>query len=120
MIGKRRRLIKTHQNVRGIGTDGETRCAHYHTERDIIAIKFKCCDTYYSCYACHEALAGHPAKVWERDQFDEKAILCGSCGHELTIRDYMACGFSCPNCGALFNPRCALHYPLYFDMNKHC
>lgn len=107
------------QKVQGVGMDGETRCVHYHTEKDIIAIKFKCCGTYYACYSCHEALAGHPAEVWERSRFDEKAILCGSCGHELTINEYLTCGFRCPNCGTLFNPKCSLHAPLYFDVEKH-
>ncbi|TGA97943.1 hypothetical protein E4665_09730 [Sporolactobacillus shoreae] len=101
--------------VCGIHVDSETRCAHYHTARDIIAIKFRCCGTYYSCYECHQKLADHQAEPWPRTEFDEKAILCGACGHELTINEYLSSDFRCPNCGAEFNPGCSLHYPLYFE-----
>ncbi|WKB35718.1 CHY zinc finger protein [Terrilactibacillus sp. S3-3] len=103
------------KQVAGVDVDEETRCAHYHTERDIIAIKFKCCQTFYSCYECHEALADHPAAVWRKEEFDQRAILCGACGYTLTIREYLACGAECPNCHAPFNPGCARHYPLYFE-----
>ena len=46
-------ICKGH-HVAGNVIDSETRCAHYHTELDIIAIKFYCCDTYFPCYQCHE------------------------------------------------------------------
>lgn len=36
--------------VYGSLIDTETRCRHYFTEEDIIAIKFKCCNKYYPCY----------------------------------------------------------------------
>ncbi|RYL95029.1 hypothetical protein EWI07_03100 [Sporolactobacillus sp. THM7-4] len=101
--------------VKGIDVDQQTRCVHYHTERDIIAIKFKCCGTYYPCYKCHDALSDHPTERWRRDEFNQKAILCGSCGSELTIEEYLSCRSTCPKCGASFNPGCALHYSLYFD-----
>lgn len=39
--------------IYGATIDNETRCTHYHTPLDIIAIKFKCCDKYYPCYKCH-------------------------------------------------------------------
>ena len=45
--------IKGHL-VKGAVLDEETRCAHYHSEIDRIAIKFYCCDTYFPCYECHE------------------------------------------------------------------
>ena len=66
--------------VRGVNVDSHTGCAHYRSRLDIIAIKFKCCHTYYACYYCHEAEAGHPAQVWKSHEFDKKAILCGACG----------------------------------------
>ncbi|MCL6631397.1 MAG: hypothetical protein K6T63_02085 [Alicyclobacillus herbarius] len=96
--------------------DDQTRCAHYRTQRDIIAIKFFCCQTYYPCHQCHDALADHPAQVWPRDRFDEKAILCGACGYELTIHEYLNSSSRCPNCSAEFNPGCASHYSLYFTI----
>ena len=45
--------IKGHL-IKGTVLDKETRCAHYHSEIDRIAIKFFCCNTYFPCYECHE------------------------------------------------------------------
>jgi uncharacterized CHY-type Zn-finger protein len=44
------------------------------------------------------------------------ALLCGACGAELTIREYLNYQAVCPACRARFNPRCELHYHLYFEM----
>ena len=101
--------------VRGIGVDSRTGCAHYRSALDIVAIKFECCRTYYSCFYCHEAAAGHSARIWSRDRFDENAVLCGACGAELSIRQYLECRAVCPICRAAFNARCESHYPLYFE-----
>ncbi|TCP29795.1 putative CHY-type Zn-finger protein [Scopulibacillus darangshiensis] len=101
--------------VLGVNVDEETRCKHYHTDKDIIAIKFKCCNTYYPCYECHQEIAEHEAKVWGKDQQNERAILCGACGHELSIKDYMGCDYTCPSCQSHFNPACQRHYDLYFQ-----
>src|SRR3954468_6850024 len=108
--------MKIHEvNVIGIDVDDETRCAHYRSEFDIIAIKFKCCGQWFPCYQCHIELAGHPAKVWPHDEFDTSAVLCGSCGKQLTIRQYLQCDAACPHCREKFNPRCAGHYHFYFE-----
>ncbi|MBA2269956.1 MAG: hypothetical protein H0W20_05090 [Chthoniobacterales bacterium] len=101
--------------VIGIDVDPETRCDHYHSDRDIIAIKFKCCGQWYPCHACHAEVAGHPAEVWPEEEFNTPAVLCGACGHQLTVREYLACGSVCPQCSRQFNPGCANHYDLYFD-----
>jgi len=101
--------------VKGIQLDGETRCAHYRTPLDIIAIKLKCCGTYYACKDCHEALARHAIQVWPKHEWTQKAVLCGRCRTELTINEYMASGNRCPVCGAEFNPGCAKHYRFYFE-----
>ncbi|MFJ7666452.1 CHY zinc finger protein [Lysinibacillus sp. NPDC097195] len=95
--------------------DNETRCVHYHTEKDIIAIKFACCERYYPCYKCHEEHAKHAIKRWQPSQFQIKAILCGHCKEELTIHTYMQSP-SCPKCHAVFNDRCKNHYPIYFEL----
>ncbi len=50
--------------------------------RDIIAIKFKCCNKYYPCYKCHNEFEKHAIKRWSEPSFNEKAILCGVCKHE--------------------------------------
>ena len=100
--------------VRGLGLDAQTRCIHYRSALDIIAIKMMCCGLYYACKDCHQTLANHPIEVWPRVKWDSKAILCGNCGEELSISEYMATGYKCPACGAHFNPGCRNHYHFYF------
>ena len=100
--------------VLGAVVDHMTRCVHYRGPTDIIAIRFACCGDYYPCHRCHEEAAGHPAEQWAPEQHDTAAILCGACGHELTIAEYFAVTV-CPRCAAPFNERCALHRDLYFQ-----
>ncbi|GGE33657.1 hypothetical protein GCM10011391_10450 [Pullulanibacillus camelliae] len=100
--------------VYGQTVDHETRCTHYHGETDIIAIKFRCCGKYYPCYQCHDEEEDHERIVWEKEAFDTKAILCGHCGYEHTINEYLHT-YHCVKCQADFNPGCSLHYPLYFE-----
>ncbi|MCY0901089.1 MAG: CHY zinc finger protein [Firmicutes bacterium] len=102
--------------VWGIDVDEQTRCAHYHTAMDVIAMRFICCDRYFPCYLCHEEVADHRAEVWPRDRFDEPAVLCGACGHRLSARAYLASASRCPRCDAQFNPGCKSHAHLYFEM----
>ena len=89
--------------LKGLLVDDETRCEHYHSELDIIAIKFKCCETFYPCYLCHNVCEDHEPKRWSLEELDEKAILCGCCRNTLSIREYMNTD-SCPNCNKQFNP----------------
>ncbi|SDL69894.1 CHY zinc finger protein [Sediminibacillus halophilus] len=105
-------LIGNHE-VHGKVIDHATRCEHYHSELDIIAIKFACCHAYYPCYRCHQEAAGHAAKVWPKSAGKMKAILCGNCHRELTIETYKGTN-TCPYCHAAFNPDCNLHYHYYF------
>lgn len=102
--------------LKGKLTDHQTRCIHYHSPLDIIAIKFKCCDVYYPCYECHKKEAGHIAMLWTKEERDSKAILCGNCKEELSITEYFNSGNECPQCKAAFNPKCSNHYYLYFEM----
>lgn len=95
--------------------DKQTRCAHYRSPSDVIAIKMACCGVYYACKDCHEALAGHEIEVWSRSEWNARAILCGACGHELTIREYMDSSYQCPHCKIGFNPGCRNHYHFYFE-----
>lgn len=81
-----------HHTVHGIGLDNETRCTHYHNESE-----------------------DHTPVPWSKSEFDEHAILCGVCDTTLSIKEYMETDH-CPHCDAQFNPRCAAHYPLYFDV----
>ncbi|WKW45636.1 CHY zinc finger protein [Myroides sp. JBRI-B21084] len=101
--------------VYGQTVDNETRCVHYHTQLDIIAIKFKCCRKYYPCYKCHQEAELHKPQVWGATEHNQKAILCGVCKHELTIAEYINSGNKCIKCKANFNPGCSKHYHLYFE-----
>jgi len=104
--------------VIGVNVDEETRCAHYRDERDIIAIKFKCCGNWFPCHQCHRELAGHAAIVWPKEELDVFAVLCGACGRQLTIGEYLNCNSVCPHCGREFNPGCARHSHLYFGASS--
>lgn len=102
--------------VKGNIIDNETRCEHYHSRLDVIAIKFKCCDEYFACYECHRESVNHGAKVWQKEEWNTKAILCGVCKEELTINEYFDSNNNCPYCNAAFNPKCSNHYHLYFEV----
>jgi uncharacterized CHY-type Zn-finger protein len=104
--------------VFGVAVDQETRCAHYGSECDIIAIKFKCCGEWYPCHSCHAELAGHAPERWPAADFDTHAVLCGACGNQLSVREYLACSSVCPRCGRDFNPGCANHHGLYFEQRQ--
>ncbi len=101
--------------VRGVEVDAETRCSHYDSERDVIAIRFPCCDTYFPCFRCHDAVADHPRETWPENRRSAEAVLCGVCGTELMIAAYLDSDSQCPDCDAEFNPGCANHYHLYFE-----
>lgn len=104
------------KEIKGKPVDEQTRCEHYHSPLDVIAIKFKCCNTYYPCFYCHEETAGHQAEVWNKNEFDTKAILCGVCQEEMTINEYQHSNYQCPHCSTHFNPRCSNHNHLYFEV----
>ena len=109
------RQTSTRPKVMGVDVDAQTRCAHYGSPLDIVAIRMRCCGDYYACKDCHDALAGHDIRVWPRAEWTETAILCGACGGQLSIETYVGGDHSCPSCGAPFNPGCRHHYHLYFD-----
>lgn len=107
-----------HIPVCGVELDPNSRCLHFHSQTDVIAIKMRCCATYYACIDCHTALAGHSAEVWPRAEWGRKAVLCGVCGREMSMNEYMGSGDRCPHCSAPFNPGCRKHYHLYFDDSR--
>ena len=102
--------------IKGKLIDDHTRCIHWHSPLDVIAIKFKCCNTYYPCLQCHSELTDHRAEVWRKDERNEKAVLCGVCKNEMSIDDYLGSNNTCPFCNSSFNPKCSLHYHLYFEI----
>jgi uncharacterized CHY-type Zn-finger protein len=101
--------------VHGVNLDEQTRCAHWRSPLDVVAIKFVCCGKYYACHECHRELESHESVVWPRQRFGEPAVLCGVCRTELSVDTYLSSTFECPFCAAGFNPGCADHYHLYFE-----
>lgn len=101
--------------LRGVEVDAETRCAHYDAPVDVVALRFPCCDCYYPCFRCHEALTDHDPEKIPPEEFDEPAVLCGACDTLLSARAYFDCDDTCPECGAAFNPGCRRHRDRYFD-----
>jgi uncharacterized CHY-type Zn-finger protein len=96
-------------DVRGIRIDAQTRCAHYNSLLDVIAIKAKCCGIYFACKDCHDELADHRLEPWPLGNRAQPAVLCGVCSSELTIEQYLESSAHCPACKASFNPRCSEH-----------
>ncbi|CAI4045156.1 hypothetical protein SUVC_11G1350 [Saccharomyces uvarum] len=101
--------------IHGKTVDDQSRCVHWHLPNDVIAIKFKCCASYFACFECHQELSSHPVQKYDlRDDADENLIVCGVCRHEMTFAEYHNAQLVCPNCQSPFNPGCKLHYHLYF------
>jgi uncharacterized CHY-type Zn-finger protein len=101
--------------VRGVGVGPETRCAHYHGERDVIALRYGCCESFYPCHECHDAVADHEPEPWPRERFAEAAVVCGVCGTALSARAYLDADHECPACGTAFNSGCVAHHDRYFE-----
>jgi uncharacterized CHY-type Zn-finger protein len=99
--------------VRGPAIDAETRCIHYGSALDVVALRAPCCDAWYPCHLCHAAVADHPLEVIPRAEHHLPAALCGVCRATMSVPEYLA-EDSCPSCGAAFNPGCAAHAHLYF------
>jgi uncharacterized CHY-type Zn-finger protein len=100
--------------LRGFQVDPETRCAHYDGPRDVIAIRFACCEVYYPCFRCHRAVASHETRRWPPERRAAPTVLCGVCGDTMTAGAYRRADHTCPTCGAAFNPGCAAHWDRYF------
>lgn len=101
--------------VHGAVVDDNTRCVHYNGPTDIIAIRFRCCGRFYPCFQCHAEAETHPATRWAPTEWAERVILCGACGHTLSIDEYRGVS-GCPACGSAFNDGCRLHAHLYFEV----
>lgn len=101
--------------VYGKLVDDETRCIHYHSEKDIVALKCAKCLKFYPCYQCHNECEDHHFQAWEKTDFEYPAVLCGHCRKLLSIHQYLHSA-DCPYCHHSFNPNCAKHYDLYFKI----
>ena len=99
--------------VLGLKMDKETRCLHYHSPLDIVALKCFSCQTYAACYQCHDALSDHSFAPYPSSRSKDKVLLCGACQTEMTISLYRTSP-SCPSCHKPFNPACKNHDHIYF------
>ncbi|MFY9178835.1 MAG: CHY zinc finger protein [Venatoribacter sp.] len=99
--------------VQGQVIDDQTRCSHYHSAKDIIAMQFYCCGHWYPCYQCHNASTNHSIVPWPKKLFSQRAVLCGNCKTTLSISEYLASNH-CPHCQAQFNEGCSKHHAIYF------
>ncbi|WP_083966359.1 CHY zinc finger protein [Corynebacterium kutscheri] len=102
------------QVIHGIAVDSYGRCAHYHSENDVVANKCATCTTWWACYQCHDQVSDHS---FGRMPLSETAVLCGICH---TVMDYYtySARSSCPGCRHSFNSGCALHAHVYFQLDR--
>ena len=75
-------LTVVHSEIRGINiygkpVDQQTRCQHWHSDLDIIAIKIHCCAKNYPCFSCHEETADHSPSVSHTDVNNNTIFPCG-------------------------------------------
>ncbi|WP_105956605.1 CHY zinc finger protein [Apilactobacillus quenuiae] len=96
--------------IYGIKVDSQSRCIHYHTKNDIVALMCQQCHKFYACYKCHDELNNHKFKPVKINQ--AKNILCGNCQTLLTYTQYKL--NYCPYCQHRFNPKCIIHQSIYF------
>ena len=99
--------------AQGLLVDDESRCVHYHSEKDIVALQCYECKKYYACYQCHDTLESHVFSPYPLILKEARPILCGSCKTLLSYEEYTEKG-TCPFCNAQFNPACQKHHSIYF------
>ena len=56
--------------VLGPTVDDHTRCVHYASPLDIVAIRFHCCGEFYPCFRCHAETVDHAVSAWPAARFD--------------------------------------------------
>lgn len=74
--------------AQGFLVDKQTRCIHYHSKLDIIALQCYDCKKYYACYWCHDSLENHIFEPYPLSLIQDKPILCGVCLKLLTYKQY--------------------------------
>ncbi|WP_369678836.1 hypothetical protein [Planococcus faecalis] len=72
-----------HHTVKGVSVDAETRCAHYIQLSIELPSSFFCCQQYFPCFECHQAIGCGNHQVWPKDRFQEKACCAGAVGMNL-------------------------------------
>ncbi|WP_415380271.1 CHY zinc finger protein [Halosimplex sp. TS25] len=104
--------------LRGVDVDSETRCTHYESAVDVVALRFPCCDCYYPCFRCHDEVTDHDPERVTPEAFADPAVLCGACGETPSVHAYLDCDDTCHDCGAAFNPGCRRHRDRYFAVER--
>ena len=99
--------------TQGLLVDDESRCVHYHSEKDVVSLQCYECKKYYACYQCHNAMETHLFSPYPLMLSEDRPILCGGCKRTMTFQDYQK-QMACPYCSAPFNPGCKQHYSYYF------
>eukprot|EP00939_MAST-03C_sp_MAST-3C-sp1_P005473 g5473.t1 len=100
----------------GVGTYKETRCTHWHSALDRVAIQASCCLKFYACVQCHDACESHRWKPWKAStSLQHHALLCGACGNTFSFVSYFSSPDKCSTCSASFNPNCKRHWDVYFS-----
>ena len=74
--------------INGLLVDDQSRCQHYHSPLDIVALKCFECQKYYACYQCHDRLEAHIYRAYPCQLKQDKVLICGVCRHEMTIEEY--------------------------------
>nr|WP_057745047.1 CHY zinc finger protein [Liquorilactobacillus capillatus] len=95
--------------IHGINVDKAGRCEHYHQVNDIVGLKCAQCQQYFACYKCHDALKDHHFVACAKNDLP---AICGACKHTMNFQEYSL--GHCPYCQNKFNPKCSLHYAIYF------
>lgn len=81
--------------IHGIDVDPQGRCAHWHSEHDVVANTCGACHKLWACSLCHDELADHRFVGVDKQL---RSVMCSAC----------------PSCGHPFNPGCKLHESVYF------
>ena len=69
---------------------GGSRCAHWHSELDVLALQAPCCGKFYACASCHDACEDHALEPWPADTpVSQPALMCGVCRHRYSIETYI-------------------------------
>jgi biotin transport system substrate-specific component len=108
-VAKLSKPTSNKHEIYGLNLDDDGRCQHYHSQQDVVALACSQCQQFFACYLCHDVLKDHSFVPVDKAC---NAILCGHCRHTMNFQAYSQ--NSCPICHYDFNPKCKLHYAIYF------
>jgi len=74
--------------AQGLLVDDESRCVHYHSEKDIVSPQCYECKKHYACYQCHNAMEKHVFSPYPLALSEDQPILCGICKRTMTFQKY--------------------------------